>query len=121
MKRALPVMLASLAIVAVAAERNWQTGTWGEVKVTRPRVVIGVQSAPSRPGTRTPAMTEIRTYVIDTDELRLELKEPAPAPRRPVDAMVGERVTFALEKNAVYVREADGTEVRLQVTKRIKK
>jgi hypothetical protein len=101
---------------AGAADRQWQRGTWIEVKVTRPRIVIGVQPKPT-PG-QTPTMTEIRTYVIDTVDLRLELKEPSPPPRQSVDAMVGQPVTFALEKNTLYVRDDDGTEHRLRVTKR---
>ena len=109
-----------LASSLTAAERDWQDGTWAEVRVTRPRIVIGVRPRPS-PGSSAPAMTEIRTYVIDTKDLRLELKEPTPPPHRSVDAMVGERVRFALEKNTVYIRASDGVEHRLRVTKQIKK
>ena len=111
------VGLAILACsIVVAADRRWQRGTWIEVKITRPRIVIGVRPK-LRPG-QTPTMTEIRTYVIDTDDLRLELKEPSPPPQRSVEAMVGHPVTFALEKNTLYVRDDDGTEHRLQVTKK---
>ena len=98
------------------ADRHWQRGTWLEVKITRPRIVIGVQPRLG-PG-QTPTMTEIKTYVIATDDLRLELKEPAPPPSRSVEAIVGQPVTFALEKNTLYVRDSDGTEHRLQVTKK---
>ena len=118
MKEALRAV--GLAILAtsllVAADRRWQRGTWIEVKITRPRIVIGVRPRLG-PG-QTPRMTEIRTYVIDTDDLRLELKEPSPPPQRSVEAMVGYPVTFALEKNTLYVRDDNGTEHRLQVTKR---
>lgn len=66
-------------------------------------------------------MTEIRTYIIDSHSLRLELKEPTPPQRLSVEAIVGERVVFALEKNTVYVQQSDGTEHRLRVTKKHEK
>jgi hypothetical protein len=99
-----------------AADRRWQQGTWLEVKITRPKIVIGVRPRPT-PG-EPPRMTEIRTYVIGTDDLRLEVRELSPPPRRPVDAMVGEPVTLAFEKNTVYILEDDGSEHRLQLVKK---
>ena len=118
MKRVLSAAVLVLLVCANvrAAERRWQQGTWVEVKVTRPKIVIGVRPKPG-PG-QTPAMTEIRTYVIATDDLLFEVKEPSPPPRRSVEAIVGEPVTFALEKNTVYVREDDRTEHRLQLTRK---
>ena len=38
--------------------------------------------------------------------------------KRSVDAVVGQPVTFALEKNTVYVKDADGAEHKLRVTKK---
>lgn len=111
---AIALMIADSSVAS--GERDWRRGTWVEVKITRPKFVFGVQ--PRNPVTQAPEMTVVRTYVIDAEDLRLELKEPMPRPQRPVDAMVGESVTFALEKNTVYVRGDDGTEYRLQVTKR---
>jgi hypothetical protein len=108
------VLAASFALSA--ADREWQRGVWAEVTIKRPKFVLGVQPR-SRAG-QPPVMTVVRTYVIDAEDLRLELKEPSPPPLRSVDALVGEPVTFALEKNTVYVRGADGTEYRLQVTRR---
>jgi hypothetical protein len=101
---------------AAAADREWRSGIWAEVKVTRPKFVFGVQQR--NPVTQAPEMTLVRTYVIQSEDLRLELKEPMPRPGRPVDALAGEPVTFALEKNTVYIRGDDGIEYRLQVTKR---
>jgi hypothetical protein len=101
------------------AERAWQTGTWRDVRVVRPKVVFGV--ARPRVGSPAPAITEVRTYVIETDDLRLELKETAPADARRIDATVGEAVTFALEKNTVFIKEADGGEHKLSVAKKITK
>jgi hypothetical protein len=114
----LGVLLALWPVHSAAAERKWQKGTWTDVKIERPRFVIGVQPRPSGPAAEAPPMTVIRTYVIETEDLRLELKEPMPPSRRAVAAMVGDAVIFALEKNTVYVREPDGTEHRLQVTKK---
>jgi hypothetical protein len=114
----LGVLLAGWSVGSDAAERKWQKGTWTDVKIDRPRFVIGVQPRPSGPASEAPPMTVIRTYAIETEDLRIELKEPAPPPRRPVDAIVGDAVTFALEKNTLYVRETDGSEHRLQVTKK---
>jgi hypothetical protein len=113
--RAIAVTMACV-IATPAAARDWRRGIWVEVKIKRPKFVFGVQ--PRNPVTQLPEMTVIRTYVIDADDVRLELKEPTPAPGRSVDALVGDPVTFALEKNTVYIRGDDGTEYRLQVTKR---
>jgi hypothetical protein len=113
--------LAVFPLIATAAERQWQKGTWSEVKVTRPRIVIGLQSGPYGRDGRGPqpaGMTEVRTYVIVTEDLRLEVKEPNPPPRRSVEALVGDLVVFAIEKKNVFVRDSDGTEHRLQLTKR---
>jgi len=105
-----------------AADRTWQTGKWIEVKVTRPRVTIGLSGRPFGGGAPQDArVTEYRTYVIETDDLRLELREPVPPPQRAVDALVGLSVTFAIEKKIVYVRDEDGTEHRLDVTRQSKK
>jgi hypothetical protein len=107
--------LATIGVSVAAADREWRRGVWVEVKVTRPKFVFGVQ--PRNPVTQVPETTLVRTYVIDAEDLRLELKEPTPR-GRPIDALVGEPVTFALEKNTVYVRGDNGTEYRLQVTRR---
>jgi len=115
------VLLAIAAIAGSAAERAWQTGTWREIRVTRPRVVIGLQPSPNRPGPHTPTMTVVRTYVIEGDDQRFELTDIAPASRRTVDALVGEKVTFAVQKNTIYVRGQDGFEHRLRITKKIPK
>jgi hypothetical protein len=101
-------------------ERAWQTGTWRDVQAVRPKVVFGV-ARPPRAGSPAAAVVEIRTYVIETDALRLELKENTTADAHRIDATVGAAVTFALEKNTVYIREADGAERKLSVSKKIAK
>ena len=109
------------AVVAFAAERNWQTGTWREVKVERPRVAFGVQPRdPNSSMPRTEPARETRTYVIETDTLRLELRQDATIDTPRIDATVGEPVTFAIENKAVYIRGEDGKEHKLNVRKQAK-
>ena len=114
------VGLATASAWAASPERAWQTGTWRGVHIVRPNVVFGVPRDP-RVGSPAPALAEVRTYVIETEDLRLELKETTTADARRVDATVGEAVTFALEKNTVYIKEAEGAEHKLGVTKKITK
>jgi hypothetical protein len=103
---------------AAGPVRAWQTGTWRDVQVVRPKVVFGLARRPGI-GSPAPAIAEVRTYVIETDDLRLDLKENTTADAHRIDATVGELVTFALEKNTVYIKEADGTEHKLSVTKKV--
>ena len=125
MTRRIGLGLAWLALIVAggfAAERPWQTGTWTEIRTTRPRVVFGLQPSPNGPGPHTPpATTLVRVYVIETDVMRFELTDVAPAGRRTVDALVGEAVTFAVVKNTLYVRDPNGLEHRLRVTKKLTK
>jgi len=125
MKRRIGLGIAWLALVVAsgfAAERSWQTGTWADVRTTRPRVVFGLQPSPNGPGPHTaPATTLVRVYVIETDVWRFELTDIAPASRRTVEAVVGEAVTFAVDKKTLYVRGRNGLEHRLRVTKKLAK
>ena len=101
-----------------AAERVWQTGTWREVKVERPRVLFAVQSQdPNSNLPRTAPARETRTYVIETDTLRLELRQDVTVDTPRIDVVLGQPVTFALEKKTVYVRDEDGREHKLSVRK----
>lgn len=104
---------------ATGPVRAWQTGTWRDVQIVRPKVVFGL----ARPGVGSPApaIAEVRTYVIETDDLRLELKENTTADAHRIDATIGEPVTFALEKNTVYIKDGDGTEHKLGVTRKTTK
>ena len=52
---------------------------------------------------------EVRTYVIETDTLRLELKENTTTDARRIAVMIGAPVTFALEKNTVYIRDSSAS------------
>src|ERR1700693_4268483 len=113
----LAVGLLTANVWAAGPARAWQRGTWRDVHIVRPRVVFGPVRRPGI-GSPAPAIAEVRTYVIETDDLRLELKENTTADARRIEATVGEPVTFALEKNIVYIKEGDG-EHKLGVTKKI--
>src|ERR1700738_4425462 len=117
-------ILSTWALTCVAAERRWQTGTWTDVSVKRQMVDFGPGASPfarNRPDPSMHAMADVHVYVIETDALRLELQDMVQVNKRSVDAVVGQPVTFALDKKSVYVRDADGTEHKLRVTKRTDK
>lgn len=113
----LAVALLTANAWVAGSERAWQTGTWSGAQVVRPKVVFGV-ARPPRVGSPAPAIVEVRTYIIETDDLRLELKENTTTDAHRIDATVGTSVTFALDKNTVYIKEPDGTERKLSVTKK---
>src|SRR5262245_31668442 len=103
-----------------SAERTWETGIWREAKVERPKIVFGV--APSNPDAgapRTPPVPmEKRTYVIETDTVRFEIRLDATVDTPRLDAPIGEPVTFALEKNDIYIKDLAGREHKMKVAKR---
>ena len=114
----------SLSVSVVAVERVWQKGTWREVQVKRPRVVFGV--APNSPSTGAPrssppAAQEVRTYIIETDTTRFELRENATVDTPRIDVLVGEPVQFAVEKRNVWVKDQTGHEHKLSLVKESKK
>jgi len=131
--RTIAAMVIGLGVLAVAApsragDRHWQTGTWKDVGVARQMLDFGPGSSGfgGVGGGRGPtvgmqAMADVRTYVIETDELRLELKDVVPIGRRSIDATIGDPVTFAIEKKTVYVRDANGMEHKLRLTKKVEK
>ncbi len=101
-----------------AAERVWQTGTWREVKVERPRVLFSVQTHdPNSNLPRTAPARETRSYVIETDTLRLELRQDATVDTPRIDVLLGQPVIFALEKKTLYVKDEKGREHKLSVRK----
>ena len=114
------VIVLTAAFAAHAVDRTWQAGTWKDIQVKRAKVVFGV--APGNPnsgGRRSPPPTrETRLYVIETEDLRLELKQDATVDTPRLDVLVGQPVTFAIEKNSVYVKNAKGRETKLSVTKK---
>jgi hypothetical protein len=116
-------MLLACALVATAAwsaDKTWQTGTWREVKVERPMFTFGATpTMPNSGAPRSPAVPrEKRTYVIETGTLRIEIRQDTTADTPHVDAIVGEPVTFALEKNNIWVKETSGREYKLSVSKK---
>ena len=61
------IICAAVGVTAGAEERKWQSGTWREAKIERPKVLFSVQSRdPNSTLPRTAAAREIRTFVIDT-------------------------------------------------------
>jgi hypothetical protein len=128
MRNAAPLASGLIVLVLCSAtilgERRWQTGTWTEIGTKRQMVDFGPGSSGFGPPGRNPTMSalaDVRTYVIETTELRLELQDTVPVGRRSVDVEIGEAVTFAVDKKAVYVRTADGKEHKLRVTKQTAK
>jgi hypothetical protein len=117
-------LLGLLAVGMAAAERHWQMGTWTDRATRRQMVDFGPGSSGFGSPGATPtlrAMADIQTYVIETDDLRLELEETVPVGRDSLAVTVGQAVSFALDKNTVYVRDASGAEHRLRVTKKTTK
>jgi len=108
-----------------AGERHWQTGKWIDVSVKRRMVDFGPGASPFGAGSGRPstpsmkAQADVKTYVIETDTLRLELEEVAQVNTRSIDAVIGLPAVFALEKNTVYVRDSDNVEHKLRVTKKV--
>lgn len=117
-------MLLVATAVCSAADRHWQTGTWTDVSVRRQMIDFGPGSTPFDRGRGTPAMramADVRIYVIETDSVRLELKDVVQVGHRSIDAVVGQPVTFSVEKNTVWVRDAGGVEHKLRVARKTAK
>jgi hypothetical protein len=55
--------------------------------------------------------------VIDTDTMRLELRQDATVDTPRINVLLGQPVTFAIEKKTVYVRDEDGREHKLSLRK----
>jgi len=121
------VVLFAVGLIAAGAgaaprERAWQIGIVRDMQVTKPKFVLGPTSAAGTAGPAPlPSTTVNRTYVIETDELRLELKETTTTEAPALDVGIGDSVTFAIEKNTVYIKVAKGKEHALRVAKKIVK
>jgi hypothetical protein len=122
--------MAILAFVPVPdSKRHWQTGTLVDAGITH-KTFIGGAASETRPplnaGSVVPppnTTPEVATYVIETDDLRLELQALVPinASTTETELKVGQAVTFALEKSTVYIRLANGHEQKLHVVKKLAK
>jgi hypothetical protein len=112
------ILCALVIAAAIAEERQWQSGTWRETKIERPKVLFSVQSRdPNSNLPRTAAAREIRTFVIDTRTHRLELRQDATVDTPSIDVLVGEPVVIAIEKKTVYVKDGEGKEHKLSLRK----
>jgi hypothetical protein len=122
---AMVIGVVGLSAVVCAADRRWQTGMWTAADTKRQMIDFGPGATPFERGSSTPALralADVSTYVIETADLRLELRDVAPIGRRSsLVAVVGQPVVFALEKNSLYVRDANGIEHKLRVTKKAAK
>ena len=112
------LLCAMIGAVAVGQERQWQKGTWRESAIERPKLSFGVQSRdPNSNLPRSAAAREIRTYVIDTDTHRLELRQDATVDTPHIGVMVGQPVLLAIDKKTVYVKDGLGKEHKLSLRK----
>ncbi len=112
------IVSATLGVMVIAEERQWQSGTWRETKIERPKVLFSVQSRdPNSSLPRTAAAREIRTFVIDTRTHRLELRQEATVDTPRIDVLVGEPVVIAIDKKTVYVKDGEGKEHKLSLRK----
>jgi hypothetical protein len=112
------IVCAMVGAAAVAAERQWQTGTWRDSKIERPKVLFSVQTRdPNSNLPRTAAAREVRTYVIENSTHRFELRQDATVDTPRIDVLLGQPVTFALDKKTVYVRDSEGKEHKLSLRK----
>jgi hypothetical protein len=117
----LAVFLMATAALGLAADRHWQTGTWGDTTTERRMVDFGPGSSGFGPPRSSPsmrAMADVHRFVIETDDLRLEIEDTVPVGRRSIEVSVGGKATFALEKSTVYVRDQDGQH-KLRLVKKI--
>jgi hypothetical protein len=113
--------IAGLTVGLAAAEKAWQTGTCREMKVERPKVVFGVATRDPNsavPRSSPQAALEKRIYVIETDSTRYELRQDATVDTPRIDVLVGEPVTFAIDKNDIWIKDSDGREHKMKITRR---
>jgi hypothetical protein len=102
----------------IAAEREWQNGVWREATVERPRMTFGISTRdPNSSLPQAASAREVRRYVIDTQTQRLELRQDVTADTPRVDALVGGPVLFAIDKKTVYVKDGNGREHKLNLSK----
>ena len=111
-------VLASAAVVLVAAERQWQSATWRDFQVERPKVLFNVQ--PRDPNSNLPhtaVAREIRTFVVETSTHVLELRQDATVDTPHIEVVPGQPVRIAIEKKTVYVKDGLGKEHKMSLRK----
>ena len=118
------LLIVSTAALVSAAPRKWQTGTWGDITIKRRVVDFGPgASGFGRPGS-TPAMralADLRHFVIENDEMRIEAEDTVSVGHRSFEATTGAKVMFAVEKKTVYVRDPGGPEHKLRLLKKVER
>lgn len=104
------------------ADRRWRTGTWTDVGIKHTPFVSDVVHERMPPGFNKPQMTEVATYVIETDDRRYRLQAMVPIGGDGFDlrVTVGQPVTFAVERKTAYIKRDEG-EYRLLVLKNERK
>ena len=108
----------AIGSIAVAAEREWVSGTWREYNVERPKVLFSAEPRdPNSHMPRTNVAREVRTYVIETSTHRLELRQDATVDTPRIDVLVGQPVVIAIDKKIVYVKDGAGREHKLSLRK----
>jgi hypothetical protein len=118
------VLIGVLVAGLSAADRHWQTGVWTGSDIQRQVLDFGPGASGFGAPNTAPAMramADVQTYVIETDDLRLEFQDVVRVGRRSLDVVVGAAVTFALDKKTIYVRDPAGVEHKLRVTKKVSK
>ncbi|HMD34741.1 MAG TPA: hypothetical protein VKH42_07230 [Vicinamibacterales bacterium] len=122
--RTFGVIIVALTVVCAAAERKWQTGTCMDVGTKRD-ARVGAGAADSGPfvrsGVSKGTLPEVATFVIETESVRIEAQELQPIGPGSLNFKAGDPVSFAVDKKTLYVRDANGAEHRLLVTKNANK
>jgi hypothetical protein len=118
------VIICLVGAATDASERHWQTGTCTDASVKRDLNVgqgtVGRRPfGPPRPGS--PMVPQAVAYVIETQDQGFEVKDIHPIGTDTLNLMVGDQVTFAVTKNAVYIRDAKEHEHRFRLTKKTRK
>ena len=113
------LLLLVLASDVTAADRQWQTGKWADVGVSRNPLIGDPRS--SSPGALPYRSTpEVGRYTIETMDSRYTLEDVVPlgGPGSfDLAVKIGESVTFAVNKSTVYIK-GDGAEYRLRLVKK---
>src|SRR5262245_46379887 len=104
--------------VSNGVDRRWQLGTWVDAGIKRTSTVGDPAHERMPPGFNKPTLTEVATYVIETDDRRFELQEMAAIGQNALDlhVTIGTTVTFAIDKKTAYIKIED-REYRLLVVK----
>jgi hypothetical protein len=109
--------VAAIGLQCGAAERKWQTGTCTDVG-SAPDVFASDYDRGVGRTTIKPSTPIVATYVLETSTLRLEMRELVPIGTGSLLISIGDTVTFALQKNAAYIKDRNGHEQRLRVPKK---